>query len=110
MLSSRFVKFSQTLVSCTKPSVQYLASISKNDNRTLMGKTLSRISRETEVAKTDLTSSKVSQSMMYFPIPDDQLWRVKIIHELLNVRRNSLSIPDFNLIELNTMIKFLCTY
>ena len=67
-----------------------------------MGKTLSRISRETQVAKVDLTSSIVSKTLLYFPVPTDQLWRVKVLLELLDVRNGSLSIDDFNNNERNT--------
>ena len=109
MLTSRFVKFTQSLGSCSKQSIRYLVSLVKNDNRTLMGKTLSRISRETQVAKVDLTSSIVSKTLLYFPVPTDQLWRVKVLLELLDVRNGSLSIDDFNKKELNTIIDYLCT-
>ena len=109
MLSSRYVKFTQSLISCSKPSVAYLARLVRNDNRTLMGRTLSKISRETNVAKAVLTSTIVSKAMLYFPVPDDQLWRVEILQELLNVRSNSLFIHDINLNEISTMINFLCT-
>ena len=109
MLSSRFIKFTQSLASSSKPSVSYLARLVKNDNRTLMGKTLSRISRETNVTKASLTSLVVTKSMVYFPVPDDQMWRIDILKELLNVKQQSLLLGQFNLDETSTMINYICT-
>ena len=94
----------QSLASSSKPSVRYLARLVKNDNRTLMGKTLSRISRETNVTKASLTSLVVTKSMVYFPVPDDQMWRIVIPKDLLNVKQQSLFLGQFNLDETSTMI------
>jgi hypothetical protein len=98
MLSSRYVKFTP-LVASTKPSVCYLARLVRNDNITLMGRTASKISREINVAKALLTNMSVNKATVYFPVPDDQHWRVDIIKDLLNVRRNLLSLhgitPDY---------------
>ena len=104
MITSRLVKFVNTLVSSSKPSVSYLAKITKNDNRTLIGRTLRRISRDLQVS-----SSMVTRMMKYFPVPEVQQWRVPLLHELLGARDNSLEINDFNLDEINTMIDDICT-
>ena len=109
MITSRLVKFVNTLVSSSKPSVSYLAKITKNDNRTLIGRTLSRISRDLQVAKEEVSSSMVTRMMKYFPVPEAQQWRVPVLHELLGARDNSLEINDFNLDEINTMIDDICT-
>ena len=109
MLSSRYVKFAQCLVSSSKPSVSYLARLVRNDNRTLMGRTLSKMSRETNVDKASMTSSIVGKSMKYFPVPGDQMWRIDILKELLCVKRQLLSIDGFNFAQNNNMIDFLCT-
>ena len=109
MLSSRYVKFAQSLVSSSKPSVSYLARLVRNDNRTLMGRTLSKMSRETDVDKASMTSSIVGKSLKYFPVPGDQMWRIDILKELLCVKRQLLSIDGFNFAQNNNMIDFLCT-
>jgi hypothetical protein len=60
MLSSRYVKFTKSLVASTKPSVCYLARLVRNDNITLMGRTTSKISKEINVAKALLTNMMIS--------------------------------------------------
>ena len=108
MLTSRFVKFTKSLLTSSKPSIRYLASITRNDNRTLMGKTLSKISRDLLVDRTDLTSSLVSRKMVYAPVPADQMWRLDTLLELLKVRDNTLKLDDFQLDEIKTIIDYLC--
>ena len=109
MLSTRFIKFMQSLVSSTKSSISYLARLVRYDNRTLAGKTVSRLSRECNIDKVSLTASSVSRSVRYFPVPEEELWRIDIMKELLNVNRNYLTINDFKNMETNHMMNFLCT-
>ena len=109
MISGRYVKFVHSLASSSKPSVSYLARIVRNDNRTLMGRTLSKISRETSIAKAALTSSIVGKGLSYFPVPGDQMWRIDILKELLCVKRRFLSLDEFNFTQISNMIDFLCT-
>ena len=109
MLSTRFTKFMQSLVSSTKSSISYLARLVRYDNRTLAGRTVSRLSRECNSDKVSLTVSSVSRSVRYFPVPEEELWRIDIMKELLNVNRSYLTINDFNNMETNHMMNFLCT-
>ena len=109
ILSSRFTKFMQSLVSSTKSSISYLARLVRYDNRTLAGRTVSRLSRECNIDKESLTVSSVSKSVRYFPVPEEELWRIDIMKELLNVNRNCLTINDFSYMETNHMMNFLCT-
>ena len=109
MLSSRFIKFMQSLVSSTKSSISYLARLVRYDNRSLAGRTISRLSKECNVNKIALTVSSVSKSVRYFPVPEEELWRIDLMKELLNVNRSFLDINDFNYMEINHMMNFICT-
>ena len=109
MLSKRFLKFMMAMVSSNKPCVSYLARIVLHDNRTLAGRTLSRLSRDCNVDRDSLTVSSVSKNVKYFPVPDDHLWKVQILKELLNVERNLFVINEFSSRETSDMINFICT-
>ena len=61
------------------------------------------------MAKVSLTSMAVNKAMVYFPVPDDQQWRVDMINELLNVRGNLLSLNGITTTETTTMIDYLCS-
>ena len=60
-LSSRFVKFVDSLTSTKKTSIRYLASLAQLDNRTLMGRTLGRIGVECGEERGSLTSKVVKE-------------------------------------------------
>ena len=109
MLSKRFLKFMRSMVTSNKPCVSYLARLVQHDNRTLAGRTLSKLSRDCNGDRDSLTVSLVSKDVKYFPVPDDHLWRVQILKELLNVDRSFLVISNFSSIETSHMINFLCT-
>ena len=86
MLTGRFVKFAKSLVSSKKTDVSYLAKVVKNDQRTLMGRTLGQIARDSDIPKDALNSAVVKNKLIYFPVPEDEKWRVEILLELLDVR------------------------
>ena len=98
----------QSLVCSTKSSISYLARLVRYDNRTLAGRTVSRLSRECKVDRGSLTVSTISKYIRYFPVPEEELWRLDIMKELLNVKWSCLAINEFNNLEIDHMINFLC--
>ena len=92
MLTSRYVKFVGSLSSSLKSSIRFLVQFVKDDSRTLTGKTLSRISADTNIEKGSLTVSSVKKYMVYFPVPADQQWRCDLLVELLHEREGILEI------------------
>ena len=109
MLTSRFVKFSESLTTSSKAEIRYLANVTKNDNRTLIGKTLARIARDVNIPKDNLTKDIVKTKLVYFPVPDIEKWRCEFLMDLLKVRRGSYNLANFTDDENTRMINFLCT-
>ena len=109
MLTSRFVKFVDSLASSHKSSIRFLVNMVKDDNRKLTGKTLSRICADTNLVRSSLSPSSVKKSMEYFCVPAGQDWRVDMVLELLNLREGSLEIDDLESDEVTTLINYLCT-
>ena len=102
------MKFIDSLCSSQKRSVRFLVNTVKDDNRTLTGKTLSRISDDTNLARNSLSAKTIRNHMKYFPVPPNQEWRCKVIMELINVRDGSLE-NNLDNNEVTTIINFLCT-
>ena len=50
LLTSRFITFDKSLMSCRKSEVRFLASLCAEGHRTVVGKTLSRIASETSTS------------------------------------------------------------
>ena len=108
-LSSRYVKFLNSLTTSHKVSVRFLANLVKDDNRTLTGKTLSRICAEMNLTRDSLTPASIKRNMVYFPVPPGQEWRTDLLLELLNTRNGTLQINNFGNEELTMVINQLCT-
>ena len=88
IISSRYIKFVDSLLSCSKANVSFLARLNYRDNRTTMGKCLSKISREMNVSVTSLwRTTRESRRIQYFPVPADETWRIKAVLELIMARR-----------------------
>ena len=107
MLSSRYMKFNDSMCSSSKMEVSLLASLASSDNRTVMGKTLSRLKRE--LGCQVLSSGLVKKNMEYFPTPDGEKWRLSFIEELLDVKSNKMTIENFSHTDVQNMIAALCT-
>ena len=103
MLSSRYVKFTESLTTTKKDSVRYLGKLNSDDNRTLLGKTLSRFRKDCDLYDS-LTPSLVKRNMTYFPVPAGDVWRNYILLELLDARLHKINIDYISHDELTVMI------
>ena len=109
LLCSRFVKFHQTLIDCSKPSVRILAQLSKNDTNTVYGSNLLNITKICDTNAKNLNSVMVKQSMNVYPCPKEEEWRIPVVLELCQVRNNYLQIDNFDNAEFEEYIEYLCT-
>ena len=105
MLSSRYTKFVDCLLTSSKPEVAFLANMSVSDNRTVMGKTVTRLKREVDCQ--DITANLVKNKVKYFPVEE---WRLSYLDELVSVEAGDSCIDNsFSSSDVRSMISFLCT-
>ena len=71
LMCSRFVKFSNSLITSNCDSVRYLGKLNREDKRTLMGRTLVKIGKDCKLDVDALTSSVVKRNMAYFSGPTE---------------------------------------
>ena len=90
LLTSRFITFDKSLMSCRKSEVRFLASLCAEDHRTVVGKTLSRIASETSTSANLLTPTVVKNSLRYFDCPLEETRQISLMQELLELRRSKL--------------------
>ena len=93
MLASRYVKFVEQLKSSNKMGIRVLANLAEQDQRTVMGRTLSVMARECMCEVGDLTPSNVNKTLKYFTVPEEETWRLGPIHELT---ADDLFFPGFS--------------
>ena len=108
MLCSRLMRFLETLRTCTKSSVRYLASLVQDDRRTLMGRTLTKFAFDSNVERGSLTT-RIIRKMRYSTPPLDEQWRVPLLRELLDVRDGRAAIPGADPQHIDHMISEICS-
>ena len=87
-----------------------MARLFERDNRTVLRKTLDMLCKLCDKEDLSLLSSNcVKSKLSYYNVPDEEMWRVETVTELLNLRDQSLYLPGFTNEEINTMLVFTCT-
>ena len=109
MLCSRFVSFFNSLNESPKLCIRLLANVCKSDNRSVLCKNLVKIANDCNSDVSQLTKRCVKENMTFFPVPDEQSWKIPILKELLDIRAQNLYIADFNDEEITNMINELCS-
>ena len=108
-MSSRFVKFHDSLTNCKKPLLRLLSNLNKFNLKTVYGTNLYKIAKICKVKIDELNSNVVKQKMEYFKLPDKESWRVPLIKELMSVNNQQLVVPGFDNNEINDMLYYACT-
>ena len=107
MLSTRYIKFRDSLITSKKLEVALLANLSIDDNRTVMGKTLARLRRELNVE--EISANLVKKNLKYFPTPDCEMWWLGFLEELLDIDANNDTLENLSNTDVKDMIAALCT-
>ena len=111
ILASRYVTFYKSLVETQKTPIRFLARIAERDQRTVFGRTLSRLLEITGLSVENLdklTASLVKKQMLYQPVSEENRWRIQACKELIAVRRENLQLDGFGQNEVEEMLDFLC--
>ena len=84
--------------------MRVMASLLGTDMRTVMGRTMQKISSECSLSS--VTPALVKKTMKYFQVPSAEEWRIAPLSELLS---DTVEIPGFSTEEVEEMKAFLCT-
>ena len=55
----------------------------------------------------DIETSDINK-LTYVPIPENEIWRLDILKELLHIKCNSLEVEGFDPNEINDLIDYIC--
>ena len=108
MLCSRFVSFMEAVSKGTKGSVRYLANLVRNDRRTLVGRTLTRIAEDCDTQRAVLSTSSVKNLVYWKPLVENE-WRIPMLRELVKVQVGESSLDGFDENEVTAMIDDIST-
>ena len=109
MLCSRFVSFFESLTKCNKLPIRLLANLCKNDKRTVLGKNLDNIAKDCGVDNKILTKAFVKQNLKFCRTEQENIWKVNMLKELIDVRRTVNQIDNLDGHQIDDIITFLCT-
>ena len=112
MMCSRYASLHQSLVTSDKFAVRFLARLRQHDHRTVFGRTLARIAKESSCdfpVSEFITKDGVKRNMKYFPIPDEEAWRLPLLRDLMKARNDNTILPGFSLSEVEEILKYVCT-
>ena len=109
LMCSRYMKFVDSLISCKKPEIRFLAELCMNDKRTVMGQNLSKIAENCGLPEKDINSLTVKENMRAYPVPDNEMWRVDMLNELILCRQfDFLTLDDFEMREIEDLLQIVC--
>ena len=110
MLVKRFMKFHETLQRTQKTSIRYLSKLSERNLMTVYGQNLWNISHRSSEPLENLTAKNVGEKFKYVDIPEQELWKIDVIKELLELKWNESEIDnfDFDKTELDELLSDLC--
>ena len=102
-LFKRFIKFHNSILKSDSYVIKTLYSVQHNDIRSIFGK--NRRTMITLCSDDELDYKKISQHITY-PIPEDQNWRIPLLHYLLDLRDKNQLILDPG--EIDPILNYIC--
>ena len=87
--------------------MRYLFSLVYNDRRTLTGRSASKIAVDCQVERENL-DYKHAKKIEYSVPPPVQTWRIPLLKELLEIRKDSIHVPGFSCEKIKEIIDDIC--
>ena len=108
MLASRLVGFYKTQINSPKFRMRFLVRLAAEDMRTVLGRTLNRISNECNCTIGILTPSLVKRKLRYATVSSEEAWRIQLAKELYNAQNENNLIPGFSTDEIRSILHYVC--
>ena len=93
----------------TKSSLQILLKIARNDVRSVTGGNLRHIMLLCGKNNVNDLNLDDSTNVLYHDPPDDEIWRLGVLDELLDIKFGDLMVPGFSAKEIDMMQDYICT-
>ena len=105
---SRFLGFIEQIRKSSKIVPKALLSHISQDVRSTTGLNLRKILLQTNKVSVDQLGKNDIHVIKYFPTPDVDIWKERMLMELLEVRANELEVEGFEQEELEMLLEYLC--
>ena len=105
---TRFFNFIGQIRNSPKRVPKLLLNLIQLDVRSITGSNFRRILLETEKLCVCELEKKDIMNIEYFPMKDEDLWKTKVISELLDYQEESLDIPSLDDAQVKNMLSYIC--
>ena len=108
-LVKKYLGFINRIKKSSKPVLQQLLNLTKGDVRTTTGANLRNILLMTEFQSIDDLKPECVANIQYNKITLENMWRVNIIKEILDIKHGDMNIPEgWTIAELEDILTFAC--
>ena len=105
----RFMSFLNQIESSKKIVPRNLLKTIKYDTRSVTGRNVRMITLLAGREKFSDVSKDDIMKIQYFPINENDVWRVNLILEIIDNRNNDLEVPGFSADEISEILNYACT-
>ena len=109
ILIKRFLSFIRQIENSPKNVPKMLLNVVKNDTRSITGKNVRMVKLLTDIADIDAVKRSDVEKIEYAACKKDDLWRIKIINEIVEARYGQMEIHDFKVEDLDNIMEYVCT-
>ena len=108
-LLSRYCTFAQSLIASRAFEVRFLARLCLNDMRTVFGRTMTRIALICNSKVEDTKSTTVLRNVKYAPTPENEIWRIGVVKNMLDIIGKNGSNVGLTDNEASQILEFACS-
>ena len=108
ILMNRFLSFVNKIKQGKKKKLRHILEAIRYDCRSTTGDNLRQIMLITNKTKIEHLCKQDAFSVEYHPVDNENIWKIGVIHELMNTREGNTSIEGFDAKEIGEMLEFLC--
>ena len=106
-LAKRFLSFTESIRNSSKSALKSLLNIVQSDVRSIAGHNLRTIMLLT--GKTRIQDLKSGDTDFEYKIPEEELWRVSMIKELVDIKEHDLFVPGFEEEDIEEILDYIST-
>ena len=111
MLVSRFFTFAKKCVGSKKFPVRFMSNLLLSDQRSVFGRNIIKtlLSCNRDIEDFEITNPRIiKESLKYWVIEDEDIWRINMIKELIEIRNGETYIEGFSRDETERLLTFVC--
>ena len=109
ILMSRFMGFLVQIEKSPKSLPRHLLRTIRCDSRSTTGSNLRGLLLETDRNHVDDLSVIDVRNMVYAPVKEEDIWKIELVKELVDVQADLVDVEDFRNDDLKKMLIDLCT-